>query len=255
MSVLKKIMQSRKQHIPGDAWFKGKHIEKNSRDFRAAIAKPLPGRKALIAELKRKSPSKGELRPDFTPEQAVQLYSPYAQAMSVLTEPEYFGGSNEDLQRVFELTPMPLLRKDFLSDIRQIKEARYLGASACLLIVAALDKNQLLEMQHAITDYNMTALTEVHDEKELEIALEAGADTIGINNRNLNDLSINLNTTHRLMQRIPSHILKKLVVVAESGYDNRESLLSLPAQISAVLIGTAFTQATIPENKIKEMFG
>lgn len=255
MSVLKKIMSGRAKSIPPQSWFLGKNIVKNTRDFRGAISKRLTNRKALIAELKRKSPSQGILMADFSPEQAVNLYAPYAQAMSVLTEPEYFGGCNEDLAEAYRLTDMPLLRKDFLSDTRQIQEARILGASACLLIVAGLEKNQFTELQWAIRELAMTALVEVHSEKELEFALEAKADTLGINNRNLNDLTIDLETTPRLLRQIPNDILPNLVLVAESGYTSKQSLQALPENVHAVLIGTAFTGASDPANKIQEMFG
>jgi len=212
------------------------------------------GRLNLIAEIKKKSPSKGSINESISIPGAVELYQPFASAISVLTEPEYFGGSLHDLKEASRLTDIPLLRKDFLTDPMQVLEARAYGASFFLLIQAALSKLQVQEMIAAGKEYNMPALVEVHNEKELELAFENNIEILGINNRNLHDLSIDLNTTQRLVQTIPARLQSKIVIVSESGLSTKGDLDKLPALVDAVLIGTSFMSSNNPENLLKEMF-
>lgn len=218
------------------------------------LRRPSGARPRLISEIKRKSPSKGSINPEMTVERAVKLYQPYASAISVLTEPNYFGGSLEDLREAAALTEIPLLRKDFIVDPVQIREARHYGADFFLLMLSVLDQNQMEELLEAGREYNMEALVEVHDEAELERALQLDISILGINNRNLHDLSIDLATTPRLLARIPEQIMEGLTIVGESGLSSRADLDQLPQRVDAVLIGTAFMNSPNPEQLLEEMF-
>ena len=253
MNVLQKITNERKKDIPPASRFAGITPEKNTIDVIGALRRKssLP---SLISEIKRKSPSKGEINPEMSVSRALDLYRPWASAISVLTEPNYFGGKIEDLREARELIDLPLLRKDFITDPIQIKEARINGANFFLLIQGVLESAQMDELLHAGREYNMPALIEVHDEAELEAALSHNIDILGVNNRNLVDLTIDLNNTARLLEFIPEALRKKLVLVAESGMSCRADLTSLPEDIDAVLIGTAFMKSSDPEALLREMF-
>jgi indole-3-glycerol phosphate synthase len=168
----------------------------------------------VIAEIKRKSPSKGEIRRDFDPVAIARAYTEAgAAAISVLTDETYFGGSLGVLEAVRAATPLPLLRKDFVVDAYQIDEARVAGADAILLIVAALSPAQLLELAKRAAGLGLEALVEVHDEAELELALASGAPLVGINNRDLRTFHTDLAVTERLAPLAAG----RAVVVAESG--------------------------------------
>ena len=209
---------------------------------------------ALIAEFKRKSPSKGDINLDITIEEALSIYAEYASAFSILTEPNFFGGSLEDLKRAREFSSLPILRKDFIVDPVQIRETKYYGANAYLLIVAALSKNQLIELIDVGEELSLQALVEVHTESELETALELKPAILGINNRNLADLGIDLGTTSRLLKMIPEDALKDMAVVSESGLGSEKDILRLPKAVDAVLIGTSFMQSGDPRRLLQEMF-
>jgi indole-3-glycerol phosphate synthase len=201
---------------------------------------------ALIAEIKRASPSKGPIVPDAD---ALAIAADYlaagASAISVLTDEPFFSGSLRDLAAVATLArdadpSRPVLRKDFLIDPYQIAEARVNGASAALLIVALLKGDPLRQMLVAMRDYGLEALVEVHDEAELEDALEAGAEVIGINNRDLRTFNVDLATTERLAPLIP----KDCVVVAESGISGPDDVRRLrDAGASAILVGESLMTA------------
>jgi indole-3-glycerol phosphate synthase len=189
---------------------------------RACTRKPASLRAALeradgvrvIAEIKRKSPSKGEIRRDFDPVAIARAYTEAgAAAISVLTDERYFGGSLAVLQAVRAVTPIPLLRKDFVVDAVQIDEARLAGADAILLIVAALTPDELAGFAKHAASLGLEALVEVHDEAELEVALASGAPLIGINNRDLRTFHTDLAVTERLAPRASG----RAIVVAESG--------------------------------------
>jgi indole-3-glycerol phosphate synthase len=206
----------------------------------------------LIAEIKRASPSAGVLHPDLDP---VKLASTYAQcsaaAISVLTESRYFGGSLEDLEAIRRKLPnMPLLRKDFILKPYQLFESRAWGADAVLLIVAILDDaelEELLMLSHAL---GMNCLVEVHNEDELKRALKTGARIIGISNRNLNTMTVDLNVTRRLRPLIPSDRL----VVSESGVRGRDDIQKLKEWgVNGVLVGEALVTANDVAAKIKEL--
>jgi len=216
------------------------------RDFRAALA--APGRRHIL-EVKTASPSRGPIRPDLDLDELLALYERYADCISVLTDERFFGGSAEHLRRAAALTTRPLLRKDFTIDPYQVAEARWLGADAVLLIVAALSQPQLAELRTAAAEYGMAALVEVHDEAELERALAAGADIVGINNRDLHSLRTDLAVTARLAPRIPAGVLR----VSESGYDEHWQLRQAAPLVDAFLIGSSILAAPDMTAQVKAL--
>ncbi|MEN8188985.1 MAG: indole-3-glycerol phosphate synthase TrpC [Thermodesulfobacteriota bacterium] len=190
---------------------------------------------AIIAEVKKASPSKGVIQPDFDP---VRIGSGYekngAQAISVLTDVDFFQGSLLYLMQVRDTVDLPVLRKDFIIDELQIEETRQCGADAMLLMASILDRYQLRDFREKAAAFDIDCLVEVHDEEELETVLETGAELIGVNNRNLKDFSMDIETTFRLKKMIPEHI----PVVGESGLKTRDDILRLDkAGVAAALIG------------------
>lgn len=196
---------------------------------------------AIIAEIKRRSPSKGQLAPDLhASERAARYVAGGAAAISVLTEPERFGGSLDDLREVSATVPVPVLRKDFIIDPLQLCEARALGASAALLIVRALGPRQLITLAAAARGAGIEPLVEIRDERELDQALAAGARVIGVNNRNLETLEVDPGTAARVIPLIPTGI----VAIAESGVTTRrdaEAAATIGAD--AILVGSALSLA------------
>jgi len=206
------------------------------RGFRAVLASgPRP---RVVAELKRRSPSKGEIRPDFDPVGCAKAYADAgAAAISVLTDAHYFGGELSLLATVRREVALPLLRKDFLVDAYQVDEARVAGADAVLLIARALDVAQLRVLRERAAALGLDALVEVHDEAEVDAALAAGADLVGINNRDLATFATDLATTERLAKRL---VAAGVVVVAESGILTHGDVRRLEAAgADAVLVGEA----------------
>ena len=208
---------------------------------------------SLIAEMKRASPSQGPIRPAASVADVVRAYqSAGARAVSVLTEPTHFGGSLDDLVEARAACDLPLLRKDFVVDEYQVLEARAAGADAVLLIVAALGRERLPELMAAASDLGMDSLVEVHDEDEVEVAVEAGAEVIGINNRDLHSLDVDPGTTFRLLADVPAGT----VVVAESGITERGHVAELEdAGVDAILVGDALMRADDPATAIRELLG
>jgi len=205
----------------------------------------------LIAEVKRASPSRGVLRPDFNP---VELARKYAQggaaAISVLTETNYFDGSLDHLAAIREEIRLPLLRKDFIFDPYQVYESRAYGADALLLIVAILSRGQLEELLSLSHDLGLSCLVEVHNEDEVERALGSQAQIIGINNRDLTTFNIDINTTHRLLPLIPPG----KIVVSESGIRSRSDVAKLKRWgVNAVLVGEALVTAGDVVTKVREL--
>lgn len=219
------------------------------RDFRAALTAPGV---QVIAEIKRSSPSLGAIRTDADPAAMARAYeSAGAACLSILTEPHHFGGAITDLQAARAATDLPCLRKDFTVDPYQLAETRAEGADAVLLIVAALGRETgaYIELAHA---YGLTALVEVHDQAELEIAVGAGADLIGVNNRNLTTLEIDLATFETLRPGIPAGTL----AVAESGLEGHGDFLRMArAGADAVLVGSALMRSTDPAAALTAMRG
>lgn len=221
-------------------------------DFEQAIRRKV-GQIRLIAEVKKASPSKGLIRKDFDHKAIAGAYRENkADAISVLTEEDFFEGRLNFLAEVKTISLLPVLRKDFIFDEYQIYEARANQADAILLIAAILDKNQAEEYLHISRELGMAVLFEVHDHQELEMALRIKAPVIGINNRNLKTLQIDMNTTLELKGEIPSG----RIIVSESGIRTRDDVLRLErAGIDAMLIGTSFMEAADIGRKIEELRG
>ena len=205
------------------------------RDFLAALLSPARPAPHVIAEIKRRSPSKGELRPGLDAVELARIYEQNgASAISVLTDERFFGGSMDDLRNVRAATTLPILRKDFVIDSYQIYEARLAGADAILLIAAILTAEQIAAYSHLAAELGMAALVEVHNRAELTSALTAKANLMGINNRDLHTFNVTLDTTRALRPLIPTGIS----VVSESGIytqADRESLRAM--DIDALLVG------------------
>jgi indole-3-glycerol phosphate synthase len=196
-----------------------------TRDFMAALRRPKAGAVALIAEVKKASPSAGVIRADFDPIQIARGYeNAGASCLSVLTDPKFFQGSLEYLRAIRQAVNLPLLRKDFIIDARQILESIQWGADAILLIAALLRDEQLRALRSLASEAGLAVLVEVHDEGELQRALESGADLIGVNNRDLRTFEVDLGTTERLAGRLREPIAggrPAPLLVAESGIHRR----------------------------------
>jgi indole-3-glycerol phosphate synthase len=219
-----------------------------TRGFRDRLG--APGRN-VIAECKRRSPSRGVLRRSYDPVAIAMGYEAAgAVAISVLTEPAFFDGALAHLEDVRRVVSLPLLRKDFIVDAYQILEARAAGADAILLIVAALERDRLPELLESARRRGLDVLVEVHDGRELEVALEYDADLIGINNRNLRTLEVDVDASLRLAARIPPDV----VAVAESGLKSAEDLDRLHAAgYRAFLIGERFMTAPDPAAALRAL--
>ncbi len=214
----------------------------------AALRRPGLG---LIAEIKRRSPSGGELRPELSvPELAAGFATAGAAGLSVLTEPGWFGGSDCDLEEAVSLGALPVLRKDFVVDPVQVLESRALGAAACLLIVRVLGNGGLQNCAAAATDCGVEVLVEVHNEQELELAATVGADILGINNRDLDSLTTDLAVTERLAPLAPSGVL----LISESGIRTPVDLERLRATgVAGVLVGESLMRASDPAAELTHL--
>ena len=223
------------------------------RGFAAAIAaRVAAGQAAVIAEVKKASPSKGVIREDFRPAQIAASYQRGGAAcLSVLTDVDFFQGSDAYLQQARAACELPVLRKDFTVDPYQVIEARAIGADAVLLIVAALEQEQMRELAHTAAEVGVDVLVEVHDRAELERALELETPLIGINNRDLHSFETRLETTLELLPYIPAD----RQVVTESGIHSAEDVASMRNhQVHGFLVGEAFMRADEPGEKLREMF-
>ena len=223
------------------------------RDFASAIRRPDGAPPRVIAEVKKASPSKGVIREDFDPAAAARAYEGSgAAALSVLTDEKFFQGHMAHLSICRAAASLPVLQKDFIIDPYQIEEARAGGADAVLLIAALLDANALRSFREHAESLGMAALVEVHDEPELESAIDSGARIIGINNRDLQTFRVDLQTTFRLAPFIPPG----KIVVGESGIRTRDDLKRLAdVGIDAVLIGETLMRAPDPGVKLRELIG
>ena len=208
---------------------------------------------ALIAEVKKASPSKGIIREDFHPERIADTYAENgARCLSVLTDEAYFQGSDAYLQAARAACGLPALRKDFTVDEYQLYEARVLGADAILLIVSLMDGSQLADYVGLAGELQMAALVEVHDAGELDRAKRAGAQLIGVNNRDLKTFKTTLDTTFELLDYMPSDAL----VVSESGINHREDVKRLAeAGVDAILVGEALMRERDIGAKVRELLG
>lgn len=238
----------RKRGMPSDALRTSLGPPPRSRPFSEAL---IGEGISLVAEMKRSSPSRGAIRADASVADIVRAYeSAGARACSVLTEPHWFGGSLDDLRVARGAVSLPLLRKDFVVDEYQLLEARAAGADAALLIVAALDADDLVRLLDAAGGLGLDCLVEVHDEEELAVALDCGADVVGINNRDLKTLDVHLDTTFRLLADVPAGT----VVVAESGITTPDEVRELEAAgVDAILVGEALMRADDPIGAVRTL--
>ncbi|MFZ2855323.1 MAG: indole-3-glycerol phosphate synthase TrpC [Rhodocyclaceae bacterium] len=223
------------------------------RDFLAAIRdKIAAGRSAVIAEIKKASPSKGILRADFRPAEFAASYEQHGAAcLSVLTDRQFFQGAPEYLQAARAACVLPVLRKDFLVDAYQVYEARAMGADAILLIAAALDLKTMHEFEAIAESLGMSVLVEVHDGDELDLALQLKTPLLGINNRNLRTFEVNLQNTLDLLPRIPAG----RIVVTESAILSADDVrLMRRNNVHAFLVGEAFMRAPVPGEALAELF-
>lgn len=221
------------------------------RGFAAAIRAP---GMSLIAEVKRRSPSKGAIRTVIDPAEVAQAYQAGgARALSVLTEPEFFSGSLDDLAKARQATTLPTLRKDFVVDLYQVVEARAGGADAVLLIVAALpDPGLFAELNAAAADYGMAALIEVHDERELDAAFGVEPELLGVNQRDLRTFSVDRGLAIGLRSRVPPGV----AMVAESGISERADVAALEeAGVEGMLVGEALMRADDPAAAAAALLG
>jgi len=219
--------------------------------FTAALSRT--DRWNIIAECKRRSPSRGVLRAEYEPVAIATAYEAAgAAAISVLTEPTFFDGALEHLTAVRSAVRLPLLRKDFVVDPYQLFEARAAGADAVLLIVAALDQEEMVALHRRAWDLGLATLVEIHDEAELTRAIDSGARIIGVNNRNLRTLTVDVGASDRLAARLP----RDVVAVSESGLKSREELEQLAAAgYRAFLIGERFMTDPSPADAIRRLMG
>jgi indole-3-glycerol phosphate synthase len=248
VSVKKRDVERRRKKVPLDQLKESIARGKKPLSFSSAIK---GGKIRLIAEVKKASPSRGVLCPDFKPVEMSVIYAENgAAAISVLTESKHFMGDLKYLERIREKVNLPLLRKDFIFDEYQVYESAASGADALLLITAILSQSQLeglLALSHVL---GMQCLVEVHNEKELERALQCDADIIGINNRDLNTFHVNTDTTRRLCDIIPA----EKIVVSESGIKKRSDIVKLKKWgVNAVLVGESLVTAKNIPTKMKEL--
>lgn len=219
------------------------------RPFKEALTRPGI---SVIAEFKRRSPSAGDIRPGASVAEVALAYEQAgAAAMSVLTDEDFFGGSLADLREARSCSDLPILEKDFVVDRYQLYEAKANGADAVLLIVAALDEAALADLHAEARAIDLDCLVEVHDRGELEDALAIDADVIGINNRNLDDLSVSTETTLELITEVPAG----MTVVSESGISSRDTVRELDrVGVDAVLVGEALMSSDEPGTSFSELF-
>ena len=228
-----------------------------ARDFVGAIrAKHAAGRAAVIAEIKRASPSKGVIRADFHPAEIAASYERAGAAcLSVLTDREFFQGAPEYLQAARAACHLPVLRKDFLIDPYQVFEARAMGADAILLIAACLDLAQMRDMEQLAIALGMAVLVEVHDGAELDLALQLQTPLIGINNRNLRTFEVALQTTLDLLPRIISGQGGRIVVTESGILQPQDVSLMRSHDVHTFLVGEAFMRAPDPGAELQALFG
>lgn len=269
MSILATIVEQKLKEVSGLPHLTGggeqlrtaMEARGDRRDFAAALRKPRCGDVALIAEVKKASPSAGVIRPDFDPVRIAQTYETGgASCLSVLTDREFFQGSLEYLKQIRGAVGLPLLRKDFIIDERQILEAIEWGADAILLIVAILTDDQLRLFQALARTAGLAALVEVHDEAEMKRALDCGAELVGVNNRDLKTFKMDLATTGRLADRIRESEgatgRGNRVLVAESGIHTRADVVQLKqAGAHAILVGESLMRQPDMTAKMEELLG
>ncbi len=258
--ILKKIVDVKRQEVA--AALKRKSLEVMradaesrvlTRDFVGALRhKIAAGQAAVIAEVKKASPSKGVLREDFIPADIAQSYAEHGAAcLSVLTDKDFFQGSVDYLKQARASCDLPVLRKDFMIDAYQVYEARAMGADCILLIAACLDDAQMAELEAIARSLDMAVLVEVHDAEELQRALKLKTPLVGINNRNLRTFEVSLDTTLSMLKDVPADRL----LITESGILNRADVQKMrDANVHAFLVGEAFMRAPDPGAALAELF-
>lgn len=244
VNVLQAIVEHRRQTLANSADVSD--LKPSTKSLYKALKKPHFG---FIMECKMASPSKGLIREDFNLEEIVPIYNQYADAISVLTEDRFFRGSYVNLKYVSENTDKPVLCKDFILEPKQVRQARYYGADAILLMLSVLNDAEYKACQQEADKYQLDILTEVHSEEELDRALNLGAKIIGINNRNLKNLSTDLSHTAKLAKNIPNDV----VVVTESGINNHDDVLALSSLADACLVGSSLMSQPDLENAAKQL--
>jgi indole-3-glycerol phosphate synthase len=252
VAATQQITETRRAHEPAAA-LERRALARTPRRDRFEAALGMAGRFNVIAECKRRSPSRGVLAAEYDPVSIARKYEAGgAAAISVLTEPTFFDGALSHLAAVREAVGLPLLRKDFVVDDYQLLEARAAGADAILLIVAALKQSELVRLQSRAWELGLAALVEVHDDEELARAVESGARLIGVNNRNLRTLAVDVGASDRLAAKMPAGV----VGVSESGLQSRGDLERLAAAgYRAFLIGERFMTDADPARAIGDLIG
>ncbi|MBL8027492.1 MAG: indole-3-glycerol phosphate synthase TrpC [Fibrobacteres bacterium] len=258
MTILEQIIKRNRpdldyamKNFPIEEWPDKLHSMKLPPVKSFTMALKRPDRLAVIAEIKKASPSKGVIRENFDPVAIARDYVAHdADALSVLTEPYFFQGAKSFLSDVRRSVNVPVLRKDFLVEPWQVYEARVMGADVVLLIMSVLDNKQVSSMLKVVKELDMFALVEVHDEEETHRAVDCGAEIIGINNRNLHTFNVDIKTTERIMYEIPRECLK----VSESGISTPDVMDYLDKLgVNGVLIGEAFMRAASPGRALAEL--
>ena len=251
--ILARIVEHKRSELAQDRARRGElerraDARKDHRDFRTALTANAP---AIIAEIKKASPSKGVFAAQFDPASIARDYSwGGAAALSVLTDREFFKGSLSDLEAARAAVSLPVLRKDFTLDEFHVIEAAAHGADAILLIAALLEEKEMRDLRELATKYRMAALVEVHDASELESALGSGAEIVGVNNRNLHTFEVALETSLQLAQKIPASVVK----VTESGIHARADVARLTAAgFQAFLVGEHLMKSADPAASLREL--
>ena len=252
VAATQQITDTRRVHEPVSA-LERRALARTPRGDRFETALGMAGRVNVIAECKRRSPSRGVLAAQYDPVAIARKYEAGgAAAISVLTEPTFFDGALAHLTAVRDAVGLPLLRKDFVVDEYQLLEARAAGADAVLLIVAALEQTELVRLQSRAWEFGLAALVEVHDDEELARAIGSGARLIGVNNRNLRTLTVDVGASDRLAAQMPANV----VGVSESGLQTRGDLERLAAAgYRAFLIGERFMTDPDPARAIADLIG
>jgi indole-3-glycerol phosphate synthase len=258
--ILNKIIATKHEEIASASAYKSIALleaeaarQATPRDFVGAIRQKIScGQPAVIAEIKKASPSKGVIRADFRPADIAKSYAEHGAAcLSVLTDRQYFQGAPEYLQAARAACNLPVLRKDFIVDRYQVIEARAMGADAILLIAAALSLSEMQALEQQALDYGMAVLVEVHNAAELDAALQLRTPLLGINNRNLRTFEVSLDTTLGLLERIPAG----RIVITESGILGAEDVaLMRRNQVHGFLVGEAFMRAPEPGEALVRLF-
>jgi indole-3-glycerol phosphate synthase/phosphoribosylanthranilate isomerase len=245
-NVLEKIVLDKTQEIaqrkidlPLEQFIDGLHV--SDRSFYAALAQP---NASFVLECKKASPSKGLIRPDFNLDEIIQAYAPYAACISVLTDEKYFQGKFEYLQYVRNKVTQPVINKDFFIEAYQVHLARYYDADAILLMLSVLDDKTYIELATLAEQYQLDVLTEVSNQEEAHRAISLKAKIIGINNRNLRDLSTDLATTEQLVPLIRQHATHEYVLISESGIYTPEDIKRLSPLVDGFLVGSALMAQT-----------